>query len=840
MRQAKRLALPFLLVIAAVALSLSSGAPQAEQRLPGARPRSVFAPYYSVGKGYRAMLGLNNTTRAPFVVHPTIYSVDGEGVQMPPIRLEAHEHKKVDLAEWVMPLGERFALGSLRLGYESVGFGLGSVLSMVNEDQSLVVDVKLQSPGEFKSSRLEGVWWRDSRESRMTLAVVNTTDETLTPRVIVTAEDGGEIKKQQVPLAPHQSRVLDLQFIMGRNLGAFGGISISHDGKPGAIMAHAFVVEPKNGLSVNLPFADPAKAGDSKLEGAGVLIGSVQQSLFAGRLLLRNASETRLKAAPVLQRGGGIHQIAEITLGPGESRELRVSPNALPNGGEPIGIQIFHGGESGDLIAQWFSVDASGSLVVETPLRSPAPNERIGGNHPWSIEGDTSSVLYVKNTGSEKGSFLGTIWHSQGQYMIGIKEVNAGETVSIDLRKLRDEQVPDVQGRRLPLDLTGGQIQWRWKQGPPLVGRLNVMNTSKAIASNMSCQTCCCTPRDVAIVIQPLFTAASPGENVNFQAWESDEGCDGFGLFYPISPNQVIWESSNENVARRTGPGEFFCLLPGIAGVRAFNWFETSKPCIDTPGCEPTLDVECDCRPSSVFAEAFADIYVSDLASFQIDVLNPVPETNSAISGQPFQVRVTAKDTFGFVFDRYRGTVHFTSGDSVATLPNDYTFTASDGGAHTFNVTLKTVAGTSPTRGLTVRDVQTNISTTKNIFVWFRVIATREGLVGGTTGCQHVIVPNDHFVALPVPLLCNVGVRLANGSIKRDEVKLDTGPWCPHSQATPGNPCVCPNDPYWNTTGVPLTQSLTCDANNAGIDLADGTFNDLGLTTNSLILWRFR
>jgi hypothetical protein len=33
----------------------------------------------------------------------------------------------------------------------------------------------------------------------------------------------------------------------------------------------------------------------------------------------------------------------------------------------------------------------------------------------------------------------------------------------------------------------------------------------------------------------------------------------------------------------------------------------------------------------------------------------------------------------------YRGTIHFTGSDASATLPADYTFTASDGGRHAFS-----------------------------------------------------------------------------------------------------------------------------------------------------------
>jgi hypothetical protein len=47
-------------------------------------------------------------------------------------------------------------------------------------------------------------------------------------------------------------------------------------------------------------------------------------------------------------------------------------------------------------------------------------------------------------------------------------------------------------------------------------------------------------------------------------------------------------------------------------------------------------------------------------------------------------VTVTAYDAYGNVATGYLGTVAFTSSDSRAILPANYTFTAADKGAHTF------------------------------------------------------------------------------------------------------------------------------------------------------------
>lgn len=60
----------------------------------------------------------------------------------------------------------------------------------------------------------------------------------------------------------------------------------------------------------------------------------------------------------------------------------------------------------------------------------------------------------------------------------------------------------------------------------------------------------------------------------------------------------------------------------------------------------------------------------------------------STTAGVPGSVTVEALDATGQLVNDYAGTIRFTSTDSKATLPANYTFNATDGGMHTFDVTL--------------------------------------------------------------------------------------------------------------------------------------------------------
>jgi hypothetical protein len=66
-------------------------------------------------------------------------------------------------------------------------------------------------------------------------------------------------------------------------------------------------------------------------------------------------------------------------------------------------------------------------------------------------------------------------------------------------------------------------------------------------------------------------------------------------------------------------------------------------------------------------------------------------------AGTAGSLTVTARDAFGNPTTAYTGKVHLSTSDAQGSLPADYTFTAGDGGAHTFSVTLDTAGSQSIT-----------------------------------------------------------------------------------------------------------------------------------------------
>jgi parallel beta-helix repeat protein len=99
---------------------------------------------------------------------------------------------------------------------------------------------------------------------------------------------------------------------------------------------------------------------------------------------------------------------------------------------------------------------------------------------------------------------------------------------------------------------------------------------------------------------------------------------------------------------------------------------------------------------------------IIDIGAFEVQPANQlthfsVSAAATTVAGSAFNVTVQALDDFGNLVSGYTGTVHFTSSDGQAILPDDYTFTAADGGTHTFSATLLTAG----TQSITVTDTTT-------------------------------------------------------------------------------------------------------------------------------------
>jgi hypothetical protein len=180
---------------------------------------------------------------------------------------------------------------------------------------------------------------------------------------------------------------------------------------------------------------------------------------------------------------------------------------------------------------------------------------RVGAN-PWRIDGDNRAVLHVKNVDvpadGQKKVFMVTLYYEGAQYNLPLQLVEAGQTMEIDIKKLRDDQVKDSSGNVIPLTVTSGQLSWypRAKKGD-FIGRLVQYNPAAAVSSSFSCdEPCWCDYDYLYSFNSPSSYSGVPGNLFQVTAYEVDQDCRG----WPHGPFQIPYAS-------------FYTINPSVADV---------------------------------------------------------------------------------------------------------------------------------------------------------------------------------------------------------------------------------------------------------------------------------
>lgn len=161
--------------------------------------------------------------------------------------------------------------------------------------------------------------------------------------------------------------------------------------------------------------------------------------------------------------------------------------------------------------------------------------------------------------------------------MIGLKEVAAHQTVQIDVKKIIYEQIPDEEGRFIPIGITKGQIQWtaRFKTNftepevskITLVGQMEQTDTVNGISSSYFCQNCC--DDTVFGRIEPSSNIETDvGSIVQYQSYADGINCYQYPYSY-LTTQGATWTSTEPSIARIIGKGTVETLTAGTATIKA-------------------------------------------------------------------------------------------------------------------------------------------------------------------------------------------------------------------------------------------------------------------------------
>jgi hypothetical protein len=581
------------------------------------KPHTLAGSYYTLKDGFAAKLLLNNKGPHPVEVRPTLYSMSGERFAAPALVVEGNTHRFVNLTDWVTAAGEQFREGSIQVFHRGKDLVLGAQIYLTDDAHSLSFEEKMNEPATAPLSPAGGVWWLPSPRGAVGLVVSNTTDLALS----VTAKVRGASPRRETDatfaLAPHETKVFDVQRdLTGKVRGAMsahGYLSVESDGPPGSVLARAMAHDDASGYSLPVQFSYTKAGKSNSLQGAGLRIGSAGGEELRPLVVAHNAGDaaTTLNGrVPYTTADGTDGEVAlpRVELAPGQTEVIDVAQalaaHGVRRGVTTAGLEFEHTGESGSVVTSAFSVSRSGNQVFRVPLWDIAAQRSATGGYPWYIEGDSTTVVYIKNVTDQPQQYNLQLRYDGGVYALGLKTVEAGQTVMHDIRALRDQQVPDASGHTLPPDASSGQVNWsmRGPRNQVLIGRSEQVDVARGVSSNYACMNCC--PDSFAGGwVDPGGVEGFATDTTQFSAFEQSVNCYG-SLSAPYNP-WPWWDSTDQNVATCDG-GMATAVGPGEAHIQAhwmgYEWgsFESGNPneCYERP-IEALGDALCDVLDSA-------------------------------------------------------------------------------------------------------------------------------------------------------------------------------------------------------------------------------------------------
>ncbi len=577
------------------------------------KPHTLAGSYYTLKNNFSTKLLLNNKGPSPLEVRPTIFAMSGQPFDPPAVTVSGNSYVFVNLADWAALAGPQFQAGSIQLFHRGKDLVLGSQIYITDRSGRLSFEEKLGEPATSSSTMAAGVWWLPSPKGAVDLVLSNTTSETMSITATVRGETPKIDKSLTLQLASHETRMLDVKdALIGTAPGAmsrFGAISIEYKGRPGGLVVRAMAYEPAVGYSLPIQFSDPMGGKSTSLQGAGLRVGKIGRESLAPMVVAYNAGDTSTTLNGRVQYTtadgtDGVAYLPQIELGSRTTELIDVLQSLRAHNVEnritTASLEFEYTGSPGRVITSAFSVSERGEHVFRVPLWDIVAQRSATGGYPWYIEGDSSTMVYIKNVTDEERQYTLQLRYDGGVYALGVQTIAPRHTTAFDIRALRDQQFPDADGNTLPLDAKSGQVNWsmRGSQNQVLIGRSEQVDLAKGVSSNYACQNCCPDSFDSGWV-DPGGTDGFVGDWWTFHGREQTVNCYG-------SPNAPFdpwpsWDSADSNVCTcmsGIGTGQ----LPGFTSIQAhwtsYEWgsFESGNP------------NECYERPIDVLAEALCQI----------------------------------------------------------------------------------------------------------------------------------------------------------------------------------------------------------------------------------------
>jgi len=450
----------------------------------------IYEPLIGLPEAEGSELVFNSRSPQEVDVVPTFYKLDGTAIVGNSVRLKPVEIRYVDLKK-LIPGQYRNDQdwGGMSLAFTGGTRELWAQLRMTGINGGGSVDEFFTVSQEARSEAQEAIWWAPP-QSLAIIALGNITDARTS--AIVSFGDG---QSKTVNLPPHATEIIRYT----PNFRAGGAaVTIQTTGTAGSVIPTGLVASKNGSFNSVIRFYDTRAARQQHLFANGLRLAGVTP-----HMLLKNTSSAPITATPEFSPAGNGAAgtpitLPAITLRPQQIVEVDLDPLMKAAQGrndlEAVSVKVINGGAPGSLIGAVYSANNTTGVNYDVPLRDSGPLRNAAGSYPWRVDDDYSTLVSITNIGSQPAAFIATIRYEGGEYLPPMRTLAVGETAVFDLNKIRDEQIPDKDGKTLPRKATLGQFHWSVLRGSDdvrLIGRGEMVSVSKKASSSYSCPVCC-------------------------------------------------------------------------------------------------------------------------------------------------------------------------------------------------------------------------------------------------------------------------------------------------------------------------------------------------------------
>ncbi|MGH9433391.1 MAG: hypothetical protein ACRD3T_17810 [Terriglobia bacterium] len=277
--------------------------------------------------------------------------------------------------------------------------------------------------------------------------------------------------------------------------------------------------------------------------------------------------------------------------------------------------------------AEVTSVEEKGSLVVDARVENKGNTWAGSGANPWHLDSNTESMLFLTDM-SDKPAPIGFSVTANGvHYYLTELTLQPHETRIIDLRNLRDAQIPDFKGNKIPAGATDGSVDWIRLANVAVSGRLMVINRRAGMTSSYDCSDCCCPGEDQTLNDSPNEFDAIQGDQIDLTSTAGFMDCDNNWTYYDVTLG-ASWSSNDTSVCSVASAGVINENSPGSCTITA--QFISPKWVWDAGLCAHAFP------PIALLAYSYGSV-----VSVSISGPNEVPLRASGNSG-PDSVTLTA------------------------------------------------------------------------------------------------------------------------------------------------------------------------------------------------------